>query len=125
MVNGDRASYLADVIANFYIKDGVLMRKHSKNVYVLKDTPAGNFDELDGLLKTKMNGLTYRVHRLMYQLYNNVEYIIPEMPIVHLDGNKLNNSKENLELVDSFEKNHLLKKYSVSSSGYNILKCLV
>lgn len=118
MSKKNRTVYLKDVLENFYIKDNILMRKVSKNCYVLKDTPAGYLDSADGLLKTKLNGICQHVHRLMYQIYNNVDVVTKDMIINHIDGNKSNNIKENLQLVDSFEKNHNLRKYNKGLSGY-------
>lgn len=110
--------HLNDILSRFYIKDSVLMRKETLNRHLLKDTPAGTFCPADGYLKIRINQLSYRVHRIMYQIYHNIYVISSDMIIDHVDGNRTNNIKENLQLVDSFEKNRGLRKYNKGASGY-------
>ena len=112
-----RLAHLSDILENFYIKDSVLMWKINIDKHPIKDTPAGSFD-CDGYLTTKLNGKAHRVHRLMYQIYHNLDTLDPKTLIDHKDRNKANNSKENLQLVNCFENSHNLSKYTRNKSGY-------
>lgn len=108
---------LSDILANFYIRDNVLMWRVDKDKHPIKDTPAGSFDS-DGYLTTQLNGKHHRVHRLMYQIYHNVDELDGTILIDHKDRNKANNSKDNLQLVNCFENSHNLSKHPKNKSGY-------
>lgn len=109
--------HLADILENFYIRDSVLMWRVDKDKHPIKDTPAGSIDS-DGYLTTRFNEKNYRVHRLMYQIYHNIDILDPTKLIDHKDRNKTNNSKDNLQLVDFFENAHNLSKDPRNKSGY-------
>lgn len=50
-----------------------------------------------GYFRVKLDKKTYSVHRILYQLYHNIELKENEY-IDHIDGNKQNNTKENLRI---------------------------
>ena len=90
---------LAKIKENFYIKEGVMYWAVDRNKK-LKDTPLTRLD-IGGYISVKIDGKNYRVHRLMYQLYNNLDTLDSDQKIDHIDGNRLNNHKENLKLHES------------------------
>lgn len=78
---------------NFCDIDGILHRKDGKS-YARKYK--------DGYYSLSFGGKTYRAHRILWILYNQIE--IPEGLVVdHIDRNRSNNSKENLRLVTNIE----------------------
>jgi hypothetical protein len=109
---------LSEILERFYIKDNVLMRKNDINSYILKDEPVGSIDKATGYIKVKINSKKFTVHRIMYQIYHNLEELPIHMLIEHVDGNNLNNSKENLRLVSVVDNNHTMSKSSANTSGY-------
>lgn len=109
--------HLSEILENFYIKDNVLMWRIDKDNHCLKDTPAGSIDS-DGYLNTKLNNKPHRVHRLMYQIYHKLDILDPTKLIDHKDRNKINNSKDNLQLVNFFQNSHNLSKDPRNKSGY-------
>lgn len=113
-----RVLRLEELLEKFYIKDSILYRNTDINSYILKDSRVGTLDKTSGYLKVKMNGKKFSVHRIMYQMYNNLEELPIHMLIEHRDGNKLNNSKENLQLVSVVDTNHDNDKSSSNTSGY-------
>jgi hypothetical protein len=111
------AAHLQEILETFYIKNNELYWKIDKKNHPIKDTKAGSID-LDGYLWVRFNNKNHRIHRLMYQIYNNIEVLNQEMKIDHKDRNKLNNSKDNLQLVTCFENSHNLSKHPKNTSGY-------
>lgn len=81
-----------------YEKDSWLYWNINKNYNALKDSLAGHLDNTKGYYKVKINLKAYYNHRILYQFYHNV--ILNETDIVdHIDGNPINNKKENLRLA--------------------------
>lgn len=69
-----------------------------------------------GYVQTTINKKSYRIHRLIWECVNGE---IPKgYDIHHIDGNKLNNSIYNLELIKNSEhtiKHHLGQKRSIET----------
>ena len=64
----------------------------------------------DGYSKVNWNGKGYRIHRLVYMLFNGCE--IPEdLQVDHIDGNPMNNSPSNLRLVTNRQNQQNQKKH--------------
>ncbi|CAB5079663.1 putative NHN endonuclease [uncultured Caudovirales phage] len=76
----------------FEYKDGVLYWKVANSPRVKVGTKAGTPGGRYGYLQTKINGVAYKNHRLIFMMFNG--YIPKE--IDHEDTNKLNNRIENL-----------------------------
>ena len=49
-----------------------------------------------GYWQIKLKGKLYKTHRLLYQIYNNIETLDNNIEVDHIDRNTLNNSKDNL-----------------------------
>jgi hypothetical protein len=71
----------------------------------------------------KINKVQYKAHRILYRLYHNLEELDRKIQIDHVDGNKVNNSPENLRLANSNQNQYNTKRQSNNKSGHkNILK---
>jgi len=75
----------------FYYKNGKLFWNINNGPNIVKNQPVGTLNS-EGYLQVKFAGHTYKVHRLIYMLYND-DY--PER-IDHKDTDRLNNTPENL-----------------------------
>lgn len=62
-----------------------------------------------------ISGLKYRLHRIVYALTNSVDP--EEMQIDHIDGNGLNNNKNNLRLATPSDNQHNKKVHRNNKSG--------
>ena len=60
--------------------------------------PAGSLHNT-GYFRVKVNRLDYKIHRILYQIYHNIEYL-GQLKIDHIDNNRRNNKKENLRIAD-------------------------
>ena len=93
-----------------------------------RKSPYGNSikagDEVKGTLNSSTNTLTviingkiFIVYRVIYCLYHKID--IPEnMVIDHIDGNRRNNSIENLQLINHSQNMQKRKVRSDSKSGF-------
>lgn len=76
-----------------------------------------------GYLIVKINRKQYKAHRLLYRMYNSVDSLDPSIHIDHIDGDKTNNSPENLRLATPSENQYNTRKRINNKSGHkNILK---
>src|SRR5574343_84453 len=92
-----------EIMDYFYEKDGWLYWKNSINNHNNKDCLAG-FIENNGYRRVTINGVRYQVHRILYQIYNNI-ILEPNDQIDHINLDKTDNSKENLRLSNNSENN--------------------
>lgn len=76
-----------------------------------------------GYYEIKVLGCTYRVHRILYQLYHDIELTSEEF-IDHIDRNPGNNSKNNLRIVNTSENgmNSRVQKNNKTTGIKNIYK---
>lgn len=101
--------------ALFYTKDGTLFNRISRGS-AKKDLEAGYTAE-DGYRRVRVDGKYYYVHRIIWWLYTNKE--IPEdLFIDHIDGDRINNSIENLRLASSTENQYNKFRQVNSTSKY-------
>lgn len=60
----------------------------------------------------------YRVHRVIYQMINNIELLDPNLEIDHIDCNKLNNHINNLRCSTAMQNSRNREKHIGNTSGY-------
>lgn len=104
---------LNEINKYFYEKDGELYWKIKKCNSAMADTIAGGIrDKRRGYKTVMLNYKHLSVHRVLYQLYHNIEQLNNTIQIDHIDRNTLNNSKENLRLAihDQNQMNRVMKK---------------
>jgi hypothetical protein len=111
MAKKDSTLSLQNLNDLFYYSDGNLYRKKSTQKNVLAQSKIGTINTL-GYLVVSIKNKTYLVHRLIFWLKNNY---LPKY-IDHIDGNKLNNSIENLREASNQQNcfNQKLRKTSLS-----------
>ncbi len=69
-----------------------------------------------GYREVKLGQTRYRVHRIMYALYHGED---PGTSYIdHVDGDRLNNSKENLRLASKKQNRHNVKDTGRNKLGY-------
>ena len=102
----------------FEYKDGELLwKKLSKKLTHLLGKPAGTIHH-SGYRTIKINDVSYPAHRLIW-LYHNGS-IDENLQIDHIDGNKNNNSIENLRLITAQE--NCYNRSRLNSKGYTFSK---
>lgn len=84
-----------------------------RGVSKVPSKPAGH-KATSGYIFIRVNGLLYRAHRLAW-LY--VYGVFPEYDIDHVDGNRSNNSIDNLRDVTRKENRKNNRKYKTNKSG--------
>lgn len=100
--------FYCDRIGNLYWKIDISHKMRAGAI-------AGSLD-VNGYRKVKIHGNTIKVHRVLYCLYNKRD--IPDgLVIDHIDGDKLNNRKNNLRAVT-------LRDNNWNRKGSGDLQCL-
>lgn len=115
---------LTEISEQFYYVEGEWKLRHSttKTSNAKAGDIAGKVDAR-GYIIVKMNRISYRAHRLLYQMYHGIETLDSCDYIDHIDGNTSNNSPGNLRLCTSRENQFNSKKSKNNKSGHkNILK---
>jgi len=103
------------VKALFYYRDGKLYNKVSRGS-ARKDHVTGYISE-DGYRRVRVDGKYYYVHRLTWFIVTGKE--VPEdLFIDHIDGDRLNNSIDNLRLATSLENQYNKARQTNGSSNY-------
>lgn len=98
------------------IESKLIWKKVPKNRAQLLGTECATM--LHGYKCVAINRSQYRVHRIMYQMYNKLDILDPKLLIDHIDGNTLNNAKDNLRLATHAQNAHNRK------SNKNPHKCI-
>lgn len=101
--------------ALFYYKDGKLYNRVSRGS-AKKDSEAGYVAE-DGYRRVRVDGIYLYVHRLVW-FYMTGKETPEDLFIDHIDGNRLNNSIENLRLASSLENQYNKFRQSNGTSTY-------
>lgn len=63
----------------------------------------------------------YFVHRIIYQMMNNLQILEPDVLIDHVDGDRANNKIENLRTATPSENSCNRKKHINNKSGYKFI----
>ena len=90
----------------FDYRDGELYRKKYRSSNAQKGDLAG-YVQKNGYRAITINGKIYRIHRLIFLYHHG---FLPEF-LDHIDGNRLNNSVDNLRGATSQENNRNVKKH--------------
>lgn len=106
----------------YYNDDGILFWKklHSKHCSTFKVGDVVGCLKKDGYIEAKLKGRKVQVHRILYQLYHNIQ--LEDQYIDHIDGNPSNNRKDNLRLCTNGENqcNRKVQKNNKSTGVKNI-----
>jgi hypothetical protein len=101
----------------FVIKDSMLYWRIKPNKSRDISKPITTVISELGYLGFVYNSKRYRAHRIMYQLYHEVE-LNPDQYVDHMDMNVTNNSIENLRSCNKSTNGMNRTKQSNNSSGY-------
>lgn len=111
------------LLDSFYIEDSVLkwnrdvmLGSHKKKGGVAGSI--GNNGYLRIGLKFEGTKKMYTVHRLMYQIYNNIPILSDDVIIDHVDRNQLNNAINNLRIASKSDNNCNVKLRKDNETGY-------
>lgn len=114
---------LSEIKALFYYVEGewCLRRLVNQSRNAKSGEIAGHVNKL-GYRIVKINKQSYKAHRLLYRMYNEIEELDSNVLIDHIDGNKENNSPQNLRLATCAENQHNSHRRLNNKSGHkNIL----
>lgn len=114
---------LTFLLENFYIEDSTL--KWNKDVLYGSHKKKGDFAGSIGnngylriAIKYGKIKKVYSVHRIMYQMYNNINLLEDSEIVDHVDRNPLNNSFENLRIATKSDNNCNIKIRKDNKTGY-------
>ena len=113
---------LDQINENFYEEDGQLKWKIKSANRIQVGNIAGYNNE-NGYLRVELNGRVFQVHRILYQIYNQLNELDCNILIDHIDGDPSNNRKYNLRLTDHMGNMHNARKRKDNTSGYKDIWC--
>lgn len=108
---------LTELHQYFYIEDSILKWKLSTNTKIRSGDIAGHIHN-NGYLVLKLLGIHYAVHRIMYQMYNEIDILVPHVLIDHINKVKTDNSVGNLRIALVCENSYNSKKSIHNTSGH-------
>lgn len=82
---------------------------------VIKDAPAGNIRKRDGYISVRLLNNTYQGHRVVWELLKgslNIHDVVD-----HIDGDRSNNSIDNLRVISEKINQKNKRKYSSNKTG--------
>jgi hypothetical protein len=101
-------TYLNRITEGYYrVVDGQLYRNGKKLGTIGKN----------GYIEYRSSNKRVYAHRLMYAYYNGLDNLDSKLSINHIDGNKLNNKKENLEQISLSENSKHQWKIGLAKKG--------
>ena len=71
-----------------------------------------------GYMRVETNGKGYALHRVIYQMWNKIDILAPELEIDHIDCNKLNNHIDNLRCSTAMQNSRNRPKHLDNTSGF-------
>jgi hypothetical protein len=102
----------------FYVDEEFRLRNRIyRNGYSIKDRVIGCLHG-SGYLICNVNFKSYQVHRILFQIYNQIEELDPKIQIDHINSNKLDNSPINLRLATKSNNQHNRGKPKNNKSGF-------
>lgn len=107
---------LTEIKNAFYIDENYRLRWKIKRWKMKPGDLAGGFN--GNYLAICYKTIETTAHRVLFQIYNNIEYLDPTLEIDHINGNHLDNSPENLRLANRAENKRNSKLPTNNHSGY-------
>ncbi len=106
----------------YYIKDWMIYNKNTNSNNSKKDEIAGW--KRSGGFYVSINKKSYAIHRIIYQMINNIELLPSDKVIDHIDGNPYNNNISNLRLITQSQNSkntsgHKDNKLGIKGITYN------
>src|ERR1035437_3339429 len=101
----------------FYIENSQLKWKLSTNTKIRIGNIAGHIHH-NGYWVLRLLGIHYAIHRIMYQMYNEIEILDSIVLVDHINKIKTDNSKNNLRIALSNENSYNSKKSIQNTSGH-------
>lgn len=105
----------------FYVSDGLLYWKNPPaKKSQLRNTPITCKSRM-GYIVVSIERSQYFVHRIIYQMMNDLEILDATQLIDHVDGNRSNNNIDNLRIATASQNMHNRKKHINNKSGHKFI----
>lgn len=97
-------------------ESGILFWKNARKG-ISKGSVAGSLHKRSGYIVVMLDGASYQVHRIIWDLENPTDKVQCDEQIDHIDHNRANNSLVNLRKVKAIDNSRNRSKYSFNKSG--------